>query len=76
MTEDGYTDLERDELKDASLNSLKVGTKENDSVRGHGAGRQLPVSYLHLPTLPPHPPPWAISCSSLGFIYFGILSGD
>ena len=30
MTEDGYTDLEREELKEASLNSLKVGTKEND----------------------------------------------
>lgn len=32
MTEDGYTDLEREELKEASINSLKVGTKENDLV--------------------------------------------
>ena len=45
MTEDGYTDLEREELKDASLNSLKVDTKDNDLVRGCGAGRQLPLSY-------------------------------
>ena len=57
MTEEGYTDLEREELKDASLNSLKVGTKENDLVRGRGAGRQLPLSYLPLPPLPIPPPP-------------------
>lgn len=50
MTEDGYTDLEREELKEASLNSLKVGAKGNDLVRGHGMGRQLPLSYLPLPT--------------------------
>ena len=56
MTEDGYTDLEREELKDASLNSLKVGTKENDLVRGYGAGRQLPLPYLPLPTLLIPPP--------------------
>ena len=59
MTEDGYTDLEREELKDASLNSLKVGTKENDLVRGCGAGRQLPLPYLPLPTLL-IPPPWVV----------------
>ena len=84
MTEDGYTDLEREELKDASLNSLKVGTKENDLVRGYGAGRQLPLPYLPLPTLLIPPPwivippplPWAISRSSLGFIHLGILSTD
>ena len=52
MTEDGYTDLEREELKDASLNSLKVGTKDNDLVRGCGAGRQLPLSYPPPPTPP------------------------
>ena len=59
MTEDGYTDLEREELKEASLNSLKVGTKENDLVRGRGVERQLPLSYVPLPTLltPPPPPP-------------------
>ena len=55
MTEDGYTDLEREELKEASLNSLKVGAKENDLVRGHGMGRQLPLSYLPLPTPLPTP---------------------
>ena len=47
MTEDGYTDLEREELKEASLNSLKVGAKENDLVRGHGMGR-LPMSNFAL----------------------------
>ena len=52
MTEDGYTDLEREELKEASLNSLKVGTKENYLVRGCGAGRQLPTLLT-----PPPPPP-------------------
>ena len=57
MTEDGYTDLEREELKDASLNSLKVGTKEKDLVGGCGAGRQLPLSHLPLPTLFPTPTP-------------------
>lgn len=57
MTEDGYTDLEREELKDASLNSLKVGTKEKDLVGGCGAGRQLPLSHLPLPTLFPIPTP-------------------
>ena len=57
MTEDGYTDLEREELKEASLNSLKVGTKENYLVRGCGAGRQLPLSHLPLPTLLPTPTP-------------------
>lgn len=71
MTEDGYTDLEREELKEASLNSLKVGTKENDLVRGRGVERQLPLSYVPLPTLR-----WAISRSSLGFIHLGILSRD
>lgn len=70
MTEDGYTDLEREELKEASLNSLKVGTKENDLVRGCGAGRQLPLSYLPLPTLLTLPPP------SSGFIHLGIFSRD
>ena len=57
MTEDGYTDLEREELKEASLNSLKVGAKENDLVRGYGMGRQLPLSYLPLPTPLPTPSP-------------------
>ena len=55
MAEDGYTDLEREELKEASLNSLKVGTKENELVRGCGAGRQLPL--LPPPSHAPCPPP-------------------
>lgn len=76
MTEDGYTDLEREELKEASLNSLKVGTKENDLVRGCGAGRQLALSYLPLLTLLIPPRPWAISRSSLGFIHLGMSSTD
>ena len=75
MTEDGYTDLEREELKDASLNSLKVGTKENYLVRGCGAGRQLPT-LLTPPPLPLPLPPSAISRSSLGLIHLGILSRD
>ena len=62
MTEDGYTDLEREELKEASLNSLKVGTKENYLVRGCGAGRQLPTLLT-----PPPPPPPPISNFALQF---------
>ena len=76
MTEDGYTDLEREELKEASLNSLKVGTKENYLVRGCGAGVNYPRSLPPPLPLPLPLPPSAISRSSLGLIHLGILSRD